>query len=58
MQSEKYKTSFFQKLERLDFYFEDINEIISCENVGSRVRLMLRDLVNLRKNGWKPAAEN
>jgi translation initiation factor 4G len=38
-------------------YFSEIEKIISNEQISSRVRFLLQDLVDLRKNNWKPRRE-
>ena len=39
---------------RIDQYFERIAKIISGKQTSSRVRFMLRDVVELRENHWVP----
>lgn len=46
-----------QGLAPFDFYFADIDRIIGNKQISSRVRFMLQDLVDLRKNNWKPRRE-
>lgn len=44
-----------QGLAPFDLYFKDIDRIISKEkSISSRVKFMLQDLIDLRRNLWKP----
>ena len=41
-------------LKDLDTYFKEISRIVDTRKTSSRVRFMLQDLMDLRKNQWKP----
>ncbi|XP_019850040.1 PREDICTED: probable serine/threonine-protein kinase DDB_G0271682 [Amphimedon queenslandica] len=43
-----------QAKQRMDRYFERINEIIEKKKIELRTRFMLLDVQDLRKNDWKP----
>ena len=49
--------SSLQNLAPFDYYFAEIDKIISNKTVSSRVRFMLQDLVDLRRNDWRPRRE-
>lgn len=38
----------------MDEYFEKIDKILKDKQVKSRIRFMLQDLQDLRRNNWKP----
>lgn len=38
----------------MDQYFERMETLSKCEKLTPRIRFMLRDLIDLRKNGWVP----
>lgn len=38
----------------MDQYFERINQFALNEDLVSRIRFMLQDVIELRENGWKP----
>ncbi len=37
-----------------ELYFKDIEKTINLKCISSRVKFMLQDLVDLRRNHWKP----
>ncbi|XP_076817515.1 eukaryotic translation initiation factor 4 gamma 3-like isoform X2 [Clavelina lepadiformis] len=41
---------------RMDQYFQQIDKVIREKKTSSRVRFMLQDVVDLRKNNWVPRA--
>ena len=40
-----------------DEYFADMEQITKSKNIPSRVRFMLQDVIDLRRNSWKPRRE-
>ncbi len=38
----------------MDTYFKRINDIIKKDKIPARVRFMLQDVIELRKNCWVP----
>jgi translation initiation factor 4G len=43
-----------QGLAPLDYYFSEIEKLSDDKNWSSRVRFMLKDVVDLRRSNWKP----
>ena len=41
----------------MDAYFGEMQNIIDAKNTSSRVRFMLQDLLDLRRNKWNPRRE-
>ena len=39
---------------RMDVYFKRIDDILQSSNLSSRMRFMLMDVIDLRKNNWVP----
>jgi len=39
---------------RMDMYFKDIDALLIQKEHSSRIRLMILDIINLRKNNWLP----
>jgi translation initiation factor 4G len=44
--------------QRMDRYFDRINEIIEKKKISSRIRFMLQDVQELRKNEWIPRRQD
>ena len=42
---------------QMDNYFARINDVANNKKLSSRIRFMLMDLIDLRKNGWKLRVE-
>lgn len=42
----------------MNAYFQRINSMIETENLPSRMKFMLMDVVDLRKAGWESSADN
>jgi translation initiation factor 4G len=38
----------------LDLYFAEIEKVSDDKSLSSRVRFLLKDVVDLRKSAWKP----
>ena len=41
-------------IRHFDHYFKGMAEIIEGKQTSSRVRFMLQDLIDLRRDGWRP----
>ncbi|KAJ7568258.1 hypothetical protein O6H91_01G025400 [Diphasiastrum complanatum] len=39
--------------QHIDAYFDRMNELASNEKLSSRLRFMLKDVIDLRRNGWQ-----
>ena len=54
-------SSFLQKagLKHFDIYFRDMEHITKTkqDHMPSRVRFMIQDVIDLRRNNWKPRRE-
>ena len=42
----------------MDQYFDQINKIVQARRTSSRVRFMMIDVLDLRKNVWVPRRED
>ncbi len=41
-------------ISHFDVYFREMDKIINSKATSSRVRFMLQDLIELRRDNWKP----
>lgn len=44
--------------ETMDSYFSTLGAILHQRKISNRIRFMIQDVIELRKNGWKPRRED
>nr|CAH0113662.1 unnamed protein product [Daphnia galeata] len=51
-------TSISTNRETMNSYFSTLDAIVNKRKISNRIRLMIQDVVDLRKTGWKPRRED